>query len=260
MRPGPKQAAVILIVMALAALAVGWISQTTLKKPVVDTGEVSPPRAEAGSGAGRDTGAREQSGQDFRISCNEPCHSGRPPIVRMHDATRDRSCMECHSPDENLMSGGASSSSAGELAERQTVDAKCAGCHKPGGLAEKAASGQAEIKPVKQVGGFFCPKCQATVDVETGRCGECGGSIERSGDGWRCTVCGPLVDVDRVAKLSKEKPSNDICLLCHQKDASLQRTHSTVASGEKWASQIQDCLSCHKSHNNCGGCHFGPKS
>ncbi len=189
-----------------------------------------------------------------KFACNEPCHSSSKAIARMHDAVKGESCFDCHRAGENLMTGGGAKKSPQELSERKANDPACSRCHAADGAKPTSAPRRA-----KEVGGLFCPKCGISVDPRRGGCGKCGGRAVRDGGGWRCTKCGPLVDVDEIARISKERPSNEVCLKCHPKDDALRKKHVQVRAVEAdgWRDQISNCLSCHTSHNDCGGCHFG---
>ncbi|MCL5291947.1 MAG: hypothetical protein M1548_05380 [Actinobacteria bacterium] len=258
MRPLSSKRAMVLIALlfTIAFAVVAWAYYSGEKRPPVPKGGDSPQVGYSPSPLAS-TGSPNSTAPKF--SCNEPCHSKNQAIVRMHDATRRKGCMNCHRPGENLIGGGAAKSSAEELAGRKASDPNCIDCHKTGGLASQSASVKGRIVPAKRVGGLFCPKCAVSINpAENAACGKCGGRITRLNGGWRCSICGPLVDVDEIVKLSREKPSNEVCALCHRKDDELKVEHIKVASGENWADQITNCLGCHKSHDKCSGCHFGP--
>lgn len=261
---GKSPIPVALLAAIAAAFAIGWAAYSQSEKAREASEAYAPPSPySSGAGAYGRGGGSSASGSSGggSFACNEPCHSSNKAIVNMHDAVKSENCLNCHSQGENLMSGGGAKKSTQELAERKVSDPNCSRCHgadaakKPSG----ASAGARVTARAKKVGGLFCPKCGTSVDPQRGSCGKCGGKIVKDRNGWRCTACGSLVDVDEIARISKEKPSNEVCLKCHPKDDELKHKHVQVRAveGDGWKNQISNCLSCHTSHKDCGGCHFG---
>ncbi|HCH00070.1 MAG TPA: hypothetical protein DE036_09985 [Actinobacteria bacterium] len=184
------------------------------------------------------------------------CHSKKAAMVKMHDALDGEDCGKCHSSEENLMDPERPASSKQALEKRKKNEAICADCHKNGKTVVKKRSKD----KTKISNALFCPKCKKQLSRADADCGDCGGKLEAAGDGWSCTACGPLVDIDKVAAMSKEKPSNDICAMCHYDLRSLAVTHQNIGAFNKSVTTVKgglsNCLACHESHNKCGGCHF----
>ncbi|MDI6715766.1 MAG: zinc ribbon domain-containing protein [Actinomycetota bacterium] len=185
------------------------------------------------------------------------CHSKNPSMVKMHDSVKGQSCDLCHTGDDNLMDPNRKAGNQANLAKRIKEEKVCTRCHLKDG---RIVVSKTENNKVKISGTLFCPKCGKQITKDNKTCGTCGGTVTVSESGWQCSKCGPLVDVDKIAALSKEKPSNDICKLCHYDNKKLILDHSKVSGYNKSEAKIpggsNDCLSCHKSHNQCGGCHF----
>lgn len=201
--------------------------------------------------------AKQDSGQSGFQMPGCTCHSKRPGIVRMHDALDGENCDQCHKGNENLMDPNRPASAKADLEKRIKSEPVCTKCHLDNG---KIIYNGIKKSKVKISGGFFCPKCKKQVNIKDKVCTDCNGTIVKSKTGWECSSCGPLVDVDEIAALSKKKPSNDICVICHYNGKELTLKHSQIEAYNKSAAGIKDglnnCLACHKSHNQCGGCHF----
>lgn len=185
------------------------------------------------------------------------CHSKKPAMVKMHDTIGGQDCGMCHKPGENLMDPNRRPTTSADINERKSSEAICRNCHKN----DKTVIADKSLKSkVKISGALFCPKCRKQVTIEDKTCGDCNGTLTKSASGWQCSACGVLVDVDKVAKMSKDKPTNDICKLCHFDSKQLASDHSQLDASNKSKVDAQgglnNCLSCHKSHNQCGGCHF----
>lgn len=198
------------------------------------------------------------------------CHSKKPAMVKMHDTIGGQDCGQCHKPGENLMDPNRPPTSPEELKVRQAEEDACQSCHSEGSSSKAAGpevstarstqSAKMQAGMTKISGALFCPKCQKQVKITDKTCSDCSGKIQKTNSGWQCGACGPLVDVDKVAKMSKEKPSNDICKLCHFDSEQLSAKHSSISAYNKSKADVPgglgNCLGCHKSHNQCGGCHF----
>ncbi len=218
--------------------------------------EAPPQRADAGQPAAQTAGTQgAQQVQAVMPGCT--CHSKKPAMVRMHDALGGQNCGDCHKQGENLMDPNRPPTPKAEMDKRIKTEAACRVCHLDNGvvLSKARAKGAAKIK-----GALFCPKCKKQVTMKDTTCGTCGGTITRTKSGWKCSKCGPLVDVDKVAVMSEKKPSNDICRLCHFDKRQLVANHTNIDAFNKRVADVQggldNCLACHKSHNQCGGCHF----
>lgn len=185
------------------------------------------------------------------------CHSKRPGIVRMHDALDGEDCGQCHKGNENLMDPNRPASAKAYVEKRIKSEPTCKRCHLDNG---KIIDNGIKKSKVKISGGFFCPKCKKQVNIKDKVCEDCDGTITKGKTGWECSDCGPLVDVDKIAALSKNKPSNDICVICHYDGKELTFKHSQIEAFNKSTARVKgglkNCLACHKSHNQCGGCHF----
>lgn len=187
------------------------------------------------------------------------CHSKKPSMVRMHDALRGENCGDCHKPGENLMDPNRPPTPKAEMDKRIKTEAACRKCHLDNSTilskTPPKAQGAAKIK-----GALFCPKCKKQVTIRDATCSTCGGTITKTKSGWQCSVCGPLVDVDKIAAMSEKKPSNDICKICHFDKRKLTQDHDRIEAFNKRLADVpgglNNCLGCHKSHNQCGGCHF----
>lgn len=184
------------------------------------------------------------------------CHSKNPAMVRMHDELGGTNCGLCHRKNENLMDPDRAPTQPEDIKRRIKEENICGDCH----LEDGSVVSSADKNKTKISGALFCPKCKKQISTKDTSCPECGGKVVKEGSGWRCTSCGPLVDVDKVAALSKEKPSNEICKLCHFDDHELGFQHSGVEGYNKRKENVpgglSNCLACHESHNQCGGCHF----
>jgi len=184
------------------------------------------------------------------------CHSKKPQMVRMHEALEGENCGYCHKGGENLMDPNRAASQPDDLNNRRNSEAICQNCHTDGKTTvKKVQKGKTKISNA-----LFCPKCKKQLDMEDKTCGECGGTVTKSGEDWVCSVCGPLVDVDKIALMSKENPSNDICKICHFDERGLTVAHNEIEAYNKNKATVpgglNNCLACHESHNQCGGCHF----
>ena len=67
------------------------------------------------------------------------CHSKQPSMKRMHEITGFSRCGDCHSKNENLMSGNRNTSPdrKADLAKRIREDKACIPCHEPDGQVKK---------------------------------------------------------------------------------------------------------------------------
>ncbi len=185
------------------------------------------------------------------------CHSKKPGMVKMHDALGGENCGDCHEESENLMDPNRPPTSPAGMDKRIKTEAACTKCHLADGT---ILSTNPQKGKVKITGAFFCAKCRKQVNINEKTCDSCGGTISKDQSGFKCSTCGPLINIDKVAKMSKEKPSNDICTLCHFDDRELTLKHGNIEAYNKSKDSISgglaNCLGCHKSHNQCGGCHF----
>jgi hypothetical protein len=120
--------------------------------------------------------------------------------------------------------------------KQRLADPRCTRCH---GKKTSEASQKGQAKhPVALSGSTFCPKCQIKGAKDWNMCPKCGG---------------PLLDLDRIMRLSVVHPDQALCRKCHFIEGELQKTHIDNV-GETFGSE-QDCLECHEGHRECSGCH-----
>ncbi|MCL6472289.1 MAG: hypothetical protein K6T91_05690 [Firmicutes bacterium] len=245
---------VVLIIIAIVVLVIGGYYYAASNLPAgTDTEQVdiSPTVSERGASSNQAQADQNPYGIP---GCR--CHSKKPGMVKMHDAIGGQNCSDCHKEGENLMSPDRAPTPPEEMQQRIKTDQKCTVCH----LSDGTILSKSKADKVKISGAFFCPKCRKQVNIDEKTCRNCGGAISKSKAGWQCSTCGPLVDIDKIAQMSKEKPSNGICRTCHFDERELSFKHSRVEAYNKSLANVSgglgNCLACHKSHNQCGGCHF----
>ncbi|MBS3909117.1 MAG: hypothetical protein KGZ93_05775 [Actinobacteria bacterium] len=245
-----RSASIVTIVLMLAVVSL--VGYSYLREYDMLPGFVQVAQLSAGDGQNKPAEVAAPSGA--MPAC--VCHSKKPAMVKMHDALDGEDCGKCHSSKENLMDPGRPASSKQALEQRRINEVICADCHRDG----KTVVKKRPKDKTKISNALFCPKCKKQLSPADADCGDCGGKLEAAGDGWACTACGPLVDIDKVAAMSKEKPSNDICAMCHYDRQELAATHRNIGAFDKSvttvAGGLSNCLACHESHNQCGECHF----
>ena len=164
------------------------------------------------------------------------CHSKQPAMKRMHEITGFANCGDCHSKNENLMSGKNKNGNTAkrDLSKRFKDDKFCIPCHSPDGLIKKEIF--AGIEKIRISGTLFCPKDKARFPAGTNACAKCGGS---------------LINIDESMERSRKNPSNGICIECHP----MEEVHKIKRHGIFNAEKLQRCLDCHEGHDDCGSCH-----
>lgn len=170
------------------------------------------------------------------------CHSKNPSYVSMHKLFSVEDCRKCHQKKENLMK----KKSASITAERKKVLQKkiskepiCQNCHQENKIVK--------LEKTEISGGWFCPKEQKTYKKNQ--------TTEKNGK-YYCPKDGSeLIDVDAITLKSAKEPKNEYCILCHPVDNNLKKKHQKLINTSGILS-IDDCLKCHKSHSQCGSCHF----
>jgi hypothetical protein len=164
------------------------------------------------------------------------CHSKNPAMKRMHEVIGFKDCDNCHTKDENLMSGNREkgTNDRERLNARFKQDRFCLPCHDSTGAVKKAGfsgSGGMTIS-----GAFFCPKDRLTFPADTKSCPKCGGE---------------LINISEFMQRSRTNPSNEICAKCHPTaQLTVVKSHQVLK-----ADKLSMCLSCHKGHDNCSSCH-----
>lgn len=170
------------------------------------------------------------------------CHSKNPRFVAMHQLFSVEDCRKCHGQGEDLM-GKKSSEMTPEikavLEKRIKSEPICQECHRGKEIVVAKKSGIS--------GRLFCPK-DKKIYKKSG--------VARRGGKYYCPKHGiELIDIDEIAVKSAKEPKNEYCIACHPIDGGLNREHRKVISASRLTS-IEDCLKCHTSHSQCGGCHF----
>lgn len=170
------------------------------------------------------------------------CHSKNPRFVAMHQLFSVEDCRKCHGKGENLM-GKKSSEMTPErkaaLEKRIKSEPICQECHRGKEIVVTKKSGIS--------GRLFCPKDKKIYKKS---------EVARRGGKYYCPKYGiELIDIDEIAVKSAKEPKNEYCIACHPIDRDLNREHQKVMRASRLTS-IEDCLKCHTSHSQCGGCHF----
>jgi hypothetical protein len=170
------------------------------------------------------------------------CHSKNPRFVSMHQLFSVEDCKKCHRKEERLMgkkSSNMTSERKAALEKRIREEAICQQCHRGGKI---IVDKKTEIS-----GRLFCPQEQKIYKKS---------EAIKKGEKYFCPKHGiELVDVDEIAVKSAREPKNEYCVTCHLVNKGLQRKHQKIMAVSQVGS-IKDCLKCHTSHSNCGGCHF----
>jgi len=164
------------------------------------------------------------------------CHSDQPGMKRMHEVIGFKDCANCHSKDENLMSGEEKKDGnpRQRLGIRFQTDGFCNPCHDSEGLLKKARFGADSHKPIS--GTLFCPKDGLSYPAGTKVCSECGGV---------------LLNIDELMERSHTSPSNDVCLACH----TMEQVKKTESHSNFREDKLAMCIDCHAGHEDCGSCH-----
>jgi nitrate/TMAO reductase-like tetraheme cytochrome c subunit len=170
------------------------------------------------------------------------CHSKNARFVSMHQLFSVEDCRKCHGKGEDLMGKKSAQMTAqrtAALEKRIKSEPICQECHRGKGI---VVSKKSEIS-----GRLYCPKEKKMYKKSE--------AIKRGGK-YYCPKFGiELIDVDEVAVKSAKEPKNEYCIACHPIDRALNREHRKVVRSSGLTS-IEDCLKCHTSHSQCGGCHF----
>jgi hypothetical protein len=170
------------------------------------------------------------------------CHSKNQRFVAMHQLFSVEDCRKCHGKGEDLM-GKKSSEMTPErkaaLEKRIKEEPICQECHRG---KEIVVTKKSEIS-----GRLFCPIDQKIYKKS---------DVIQKGGKYYCRKHGvELIDIDAIAIKSAKEPKNEYCIACHPIDRTLNREHQKVVRSSRLSS-IEDCLKCHTSHSQCGGCHF----
>lgn len=164
------------------------------------------------------------------------CHSKQPAMKRMHETIGFAGCGNCHSKNENLMSGRnqVDPNRKAVLAKRIGGDQYCIPCHDSQGKLKKAVHSGTGIPSI--MGTRYCPKDKLRFSAGTQLCSKCGGS---------------LLSINEVTQRSHQNPSNEICMECHRMEEVQQIKRHTIFNANK----LKQCLDCHGGHDDCGSCH-----
>ena len=170
------------------------------------------------------------------------CHSKNPRFVSMHQLFSVQDCQKCHDSDEDLMNQQSSEMTPEQkvvLEKRMSEEPICQECHSDGRI---IVSEKTEIS-----GRLFCTEDQKSYQKS---------KAIKKGEDYYCPKHDvKLIDIDEIAMKSAKEPKNEYCITCHPINKDLQKLHEKV----KTAAQnipLEDCLKCHTSHSQCGGCHF----
>jgi hypothetical protein len=164
------------------------------------------------------------------------CHSKQPAMKRMHETIGFNGCGNCHSKNENLMSGRnqVDPNRTAVLAKRIGEDQACIPCHDSQGMLKKEVHSGQGIPNIS--GTLFCPKDKLRFSAGTALCSKCGGS---------------LLNINELTERSHRNPSNEICMECHRMEEVQQIRRHTIFN----ATKLKQCLDCHEGHDDCGSCH-----
>ena len=165
------------------------------------------------------------------------CHSKRPGARAMHEALKGQDCFDCHVRGEKLrQKGGIPKEKHEAFLKQRLADPRCIRCH---GKKKSEAFDEGQAKHAVPLSGrTFCPKCQIIGDKDWTMCPKCGG---------------PLIELDRIMRLSAIHPDQTLCRKCHFMEGVLQNAH--IESVDQEFRPEQDCLECHEGHSECAGCH-----
>ncbi len=172
------------------------------------------------------------SSADAQMECK--CHSKQPAMRRMHEIIGFSGCGDCHAKGENLMSGNRNPNRKTDLAKRMREDKSCIPCHDSNGLVKKAIYSKSKIMGI--AGTLYCPKDKISLPPGTKACSKCGG---------------PLLSINALMARSQTSPSNEVCINCHSKEEVQQIEQHAALKPH----MVNQCLDCHKGHNDCGSCH-----
>lgn len=164
------------------------------------------------------------------------CHSKDPAMKHMHETIGFKSCGNCHSKSENLMSGKAKSDDAdrSRLNKRFKEDEFCLPCHSSEGLVKKEVLSSRDALNIS--GTYYCAKDKLRLPAGAKSCPKCGGN---------------LIDINVSMERSRTNPSNGICIECH-----LIEEINTIKRHQLFnADKLTKCLDCHQGHDDCGSCH-----
>jgi len=164
------------------------------------------------------------------------CHSKQPDMKHMHETIGFTGCDNCHSKNENLMSGKnkVDPQKREGLVNRIRTDKFCIPCHDSQGAVKKDIL--ISQSAVSISGTLFCPKDKLRFAPGIVACSKCGG---------------PLININQVMERSRENPSNEICSGCHTMEEVQKIERHTIFNGTK----LRQCLDCHKGHDHCDSCH-----
>jgi hypothetical protein len=162
------------------------------------------------------------------------CHSKQPAMKRMHEIIGFKNCGDCHSKNEDLMSGKSANAAKKDFSQRFKEDRFCLPCHDSDGAVKKDPS--AAIQKIGISGTLFCPKDKARFPAGTKACAKCGGN---------------LINIDESMERSRKSPSNGICMECHPMEEVGNIKRHRIFNAQK----LQRCLDCHQGHDDCGSCH-----
>lgn len=164
------------------------------------------------------------------------CHSKKPAMKHMHEAIGFSGCGNCHTKNENLMSGrnAVDPNRKATLSKRIREDKFCIPCHdSQGGVKKEILAGR---KSLDISNTLFCPKDKLRFPSGLGSCPKCGGN---------------LLNINAVMEKSRQNPSNEICIECHGMDEAPQIRRHAIFN----ATKLRQCLDCHQGHEDCASCH-----
>jgi hypothetical protein len=164
------------------------------------------------------------------------CHSKQPAMKRMHETIGFNGCGNCHSKNENLMSGKnqVDANRKAVLAKRIREDQACIPCHDSQGKLKKADHSGTDIPSIMDT--LYCPKDKLRFSAGTRLCSKCGGS---------------LLNISELTERSRRNPSNELCMECHRMEEVQQIKRHTIFN----ATKLKQCLDCHQGHDDCDSCH-----
>jgi hypothetical protein len=228
-----KTAVVLVILLALLGVRV-FLLRRPVRAPIAQTNN-----SETAS-ANKAPAPKLVEGGGLPPGCT--CHSKDPRFVSMHNLFSVRDCQKCHGRDEDLMNKKSEVMTAERkagLEKRMKEEAICRECHRKGDII---------VTQKSQISGrLFCPVDQKMLNKDA--------AVAKEGKYFCPKHKVELIDIDEISIKSAKEPRNEYCVACHPINSKFGKQHKKVSATAK-AIPIRDCLKCHSSHSDCGGCHF----